>query len=183
MLQHRSPPPVIAMPTATPDDARARHYSVHLRRVLAAAREVARAQACPAVDAEHLAVALLDEPECAARSVLSELRVNLSALRVELAAVAASRCAGDEDPPEQPPLTVRAERALQIAWVEARTDHGRRAIPFEARGRVGTQHLLLGLTSPAGEVDLPPLRRRGVFYGEVAASVRRLDDPSDEPAC
>lgn len=169
------------MPHAYPDASHAQHYSGHLCWVLAAAQQVASAQGCPAVDAEHLALSLLDLSECAARRVLEDLGLDLAALRAELAEAAAAHCVSEADSSDEPPLTSRAERALQIAYVEARMDHGRRGIPFETCGRVGTQHLLLGLTSPTGEVALASLRRRGVFYGEVGEMVRRLDDPSDEP--
>lgn len=169
------------MPHADPNASHAQHYSSHLRRVLAAAQQVASAQGCPTVDAEHLALSLLDLSECTARRVLEDLGLDLAALRAELAEAAAAHCVGEADVSDEPPLTSRAERALQIAYVEARMDHGRRGIPFETGGRVGTQHLLLGLISPTGEVALAPLRRRGVFYGEVGEIVRRLGDPSDEP--
>lgn len=170
------------MPKAQPDELRWRRFGGNLRRALLAAHEIARAQACPAVDAEHLALGLLDLPDCVARRVLLDLGVDLAALRADLAAAAAARCVDTATPPDDLRLTPRAERALQIAYVEARTDYGRRGVSFEPRGHVATQHLLLGLASPAGEVDLAALRRRGVFYGEVGEMVRRIPWPEDETA-
>lgn len=164
----------------TTDPSRARHYSGNLHRVLAVAQEIARGQACPAVDAEHLALGLLELPECAACRMLTGLRVDLSTLRAELAEAATARAGDGVDCPDELPLAPRAQRALQIAYVEARTDHARRSVGFQRHGRVGTQHLLLGLVSPAGQVDLAALRRQGVFYSEVGEMVRRLEDPSDE---
>jgi len=168
------------MPDAQPDELRWWRFGGNLRRALLAAHEIARAQACPAVDAEHLALGLLDLPDCAARRVLAGLGVDLGALRADLAGAAADRCVDVADPPDELRLAPRAERALQIAYVEARTDYGRRGLCFEPLGHVGTQHLLLGLASPAGEVDLAALRPRGVFYGEVGEMVRRCAEPEDE---
>lgn len=170
------------MPKAQPDQVRWRRFGDDLRRALMVAHEIARAQACPAVDAEHLALGLLDLPDCAARRVLVDLGVDLGALRADLVAAAAARCVDAVAPPDDLRLTPRAERALQIAYVEARTDCGRRGVSFESRGQIGTQHLLLGLTSPAGEVDLAALRLRGVFYGEVGEMVRRIPWPDDGTA-
>ena len=153
-----------------------RRWTPNLRRAILAAHDIASDQGCPAIEAEHLALGILHVEGCAARPTLTEMGGDIVALRPALFEQAARGACNEPTAPDDIGLDLRARRALQVGYVEARQDWGRRGRRFDDDGRVGTQHLLRGLTSPAGEVDASVLRTHGVFYGEVREILRRADD-------
>ena len=152
-----------------------------LRRAILTAHESALQQGAPAIEPEHLVLGILSLAKCTAHRLLAQMGVDTQALG---AALRAQSAAGRPDLPTQTEpdevrFSPRAERVMQATWVEARRAWARRARPSPAE-RVGTEHLLLGITNPAAGLHLRALRTHGVFYGELTETVRRLEAAGDD---
>lgn len=102
-------------------------------RALALAQEEARRLSHDHAGTEHLLLGLIHDRGGLAAETLSSLGINLGAVREQVEDILGR---GRSEPPEHIPYTPRARRVLELAQREA----------FQlGHGRVGTEHLLLGL--------------------------------------
>lgn len=109
-------------------------------RAVALAREESRRFGHSYVGTEHVLLGLLREDGGMAATVLRESGVDPDGVRASVEGIV-GRAAGDAGPFEEP-VTPRARRVLRLAREEAlRLDYG----------RVGPEHLLLGLIRDAEE--------------------------------
>jgi len=154
--------------------------SARLQRVILAAHDMALRRGSPAIDPEHLVLAVLALEDCTASRLLAQMGVDVQGLGAALRAQSAAGLPGlsAQAEPEDVRFSARAERIMQATWLEARRAWGRRA-QGSAGGRIGTEHLLLGITNPASGVRLSALHTHGVFHGELAEWVRRLEAAAD----
>ncbi len=154
--------------------------SPHLQETVLAAREIAVSQGSAMIDAEHLVLAMLMVENCTAGRLLADTGVDVQALAATLRAESSAgvpEAPGDR-PAEDIRLSARAERVMQATWLEARRAWAR-AGRGSSRGRVRTEHLLLGVSNPSAGLHLSALHTHGVFYGELAERVRRLEAEVD----
>ncbi len=150
--------------------------SAGLRQTILAAQSIARQQGSEAIDPEHLVLAMLTLDGCTACRLLAELGVDTHALAAALRAEADGGLPilPEDGGPDDVCFSASAERVMQATWLEARRAWARQGRGPGA-GRVGSAHLLLGITNPAGGIQLSALRRHGVFHGELADRVRRRE--------
>ncbi len=102
-------------------------------RALALAQQEARRLSHDHAGTEHILLGLLRERDGLAAETLRELGINLHAVREQVEDILGR---GRSEPPEHIPYTPRARRVLDLAQREAMQ---------MGHGRVGTEHLLLGL--------------------------------------
>jgi len=144
--------------------------SSNLRQAILQAHEFAALQGCPAISPAHLALGLLAVESGAAHHILARLGVNISALRAALFEIAARTADDNPPPPDDIQPDDSARRVLHATYIEARK-HG--AIPSPSEDTlVRTEHLLLGLLSPAADTGLVVFHHYGIFYAEVARIIR-----------
>ncbi len=100
---------------------------------LALAQEEARRLSHDHAGTEHLLLGLIRDRDGLAAETLSSLGINLASVRAQVEGILGR---GRSEPREHIPYTPRARRVLDLAEHEARQ---------LGHGRVGTEHLLLGL--------------------------------------
>lgn len=100
---------------------------------LALAQEEARRLSHDQAGTEHLLLGLIRDRGGLAAETLGSLGIDLGAVRAQLEDILGR---GRSEPPEHIPYTPRARRVLDLAQREARQ---------MGHGRVGAEHLLLGL--------------------------------------
>ena len=102
-------------------------------RALALAQEEARRLSHDHAGTEHLLLGLIRDHDGLAAETLGSLGIDLGTVRAQVEDILGR---GRSEPPEHIPYTPRARRVLDLAQREARQ---------LGHGRVGTEHLLLGL--------------------------------------
>jgi len=152
--------------------------SASLRQIVLAAHGIALHRGSEAIDPEHLMLAMLRLDRCTGCRLLGELGVDIQTLGAALRAEAdgALPILPAEGGPGDVRFSAAAERVMQATWLEARRAWARQA-GGPGAGRVGSAHLLLGITNPASGIQLRALRTHGVFHGELADRVRRHEAP------
>lgn len=130
------------------------------RDALTRAEDHARRRHHPAVEAGHLLLAILDDPDTLATAALRRAGADPSALRTHLLAALP---AGSATPPAEPPVGPTARRALE-ASLSAALDLG--------HNYVGTEHLLLGLLADPDTAPSQLLAAHGVTPDTARAAVR-----------
>jgi hypothetical protein len=129
------------------------------RRVLAAAAEEAREAGHGYVGTEHLLLGLLHEPEAIAAKVLEQQGATAERIRAETVTRLGPRSATTSD---DPPLTPRARRVLDLALGEAlRLGHN----------YLGTEHLLLALLTEGTGIGAQVLAAVDVDHEATAARI------------
>ena len=149
------------------------------RRVIVMAQEEARALEHNYIGTEHLLLGLLDIDDAIAAKVLSSLGVDSDRTRAEVEAIVGR---GTEPPSGHIPFTPRAKATLEQSL---------RAALRLGHNYIGTEHILLGLTTQEEGVAMRVLQEKaGVTADSIEAKVTealtqlekdKRPDP-DEPA-
>jgi ATP-dependent Clp protease ATP-binding subunit ClpC len=140
------------------------NFTERVRRVLARAREVAMELRHEYVGTEHLAIAVAEESDGPAASVLESLGVRGDAIVARVRDVITSGNAERRAGPDLP-YTSRAKKVLELTMAEARllrTDY------------VGAEHLLLGIIAEAHGIGAQVLIEAGVTLERARAETLRL---------
>jgi hypothetical protein len=131
------------------------------RDVVVLAQEEARALRHNYLGTEHILLALLAVEEGVAAEALRALGVHLDAARGVVREIIGE---GEADPPAQLPFTPRSKKTLELALREAlKLGHS----------YIGTEHLLLAVSSQEEGVAAQVLRRLGVDDEHLRAEVER----------
>jgi len=137
-------------------------FTERAQKVLIFAQEEAKNAAYPYVGTEHLLLGLIREGEGVAAKVLTAVGVDADKVR---AAVAQMVEAGKGPASEEPALTPRAKRVLELSVDEARK---------MGHNYVGTEHLLLGLIREGEGMAAQILNAFGADHRKVRAMVAHL---------
>jgi hypothetical protein len=131
------------------------------RDVVVLAQEEARALRHNYLGTEHILLALLGVEEGVAAEALRALGVHLDAARGVVREIIGE---GEADPPAQLPFTPRSKKTLELALREAlKLGHS----------YIGTEHLLLAVSSQEEGLAAQVLRRLGVDDEHLRAEVER----------
>lgn len=131
------------------------------RDVVVLAQDEARALRHNYLGTEHILLALLAVEEGVAAEALRALGVHLDAARAAVREIIGE---GETAPPAQLPFTPRSKKTLELALREAlKLGHN----------YIGTEHLLLALSSQEEGVAAQVLRRLGVDDEHLRAEVER----------
>lgn len=141
-------------------------FTDRVRKVLEIAREEAALLGHKYVGTEHLLLGLIREREGIAVAVLTNLQVNLEAIREQIEATVKKGSAPLTEP--DLPYTSRAKYVLEFAMGEARALH------HPHHPHVGTEHLLLGLLHEANGIAARILTDAGVSLERARAETLRL---------
>lgn len=139
-------------------------FTVRARRVLDDATEEARALDHNYRGTEHLLLALFDQPEGVAAKVLESMKITRAAVERAVLALVIGGSGGV--PVDQPPLTPRATRVLELAGEYEALDLG--------HNYIGTEHILLGLLREENGVAARVLTELGVDHASVKAKTIEL---------
>ena len=130
-------------------------FTERARQVVVVAQEEARALHHNYIGTEHLLLGLIREDEGLAARALSALDVELEQTR---RAIAAQVGAGEEPVGGQIPFTPRSKKVLELALREALA---------LGHNYIGTEHILLGLTSEPEGMAIRILLERGLSVERV----------------
>jgi len=136
-------------------------FTVEVSAVLSAARAESQRLRHEWLGAEHLLLALLAEPECLAIRILRDLGCDPHDVRRGVERIVA-RIPLTFVGHQQYPFTPNAKEVLHIALTDAAA-HG--------HVRVGTGHLLIGLTAVADSIAADVLAARNITLEMVRAKV------------
>lgn len=136
-------------------------FTERARQVVVLAQDEARALGHNFIGTEHLLLGLVREQEGLAARTLEELGITLGAVREEVQRITG---VGDEAATGQIPFTPRAKQTLERAL--------REAISMR-HNYIGTEHILLGLTTLEEGAALQILRKLGADGERVRAEVIR----------
>jgi ATP-dependent Clp protease ATP-binding subunit ClpC len=131
-------------------------------RALALAQQEARRLSHDHTGTEHILLGLLRDHDGLAAETLRELGINLQAVREQVEDILGR---GRSEPPEHIPYTPRARRVLDLAQQEASQ---------LGHGRVGTEHLLLGLLREGRTVAAQVVSTLGGDLNRVRQQVFQL---------
>ena len=158
-------PSVRGSPTGT--HGRFEKFSESAQGVLSHAQQEVQLLRSNYIGTEHILLGLLRESDSVAAKVLSNLGVELTAIRskVEFIIGPGERLASGEIP-----LTDRAKKVIELAVDESRrSDHH----------NIDTQHLLIGLLREGDGIAAGLLRSVGVNEKRVRGEVARLSQDSE----
>ncbi|EPX62845.1 ATP-dependent Clp protease ATP-binding subunit ClpA [Cystobacter fuscus DSM 2262] len=159
----RGTPEAIRQPVERYDITEA--FSEDTRRVLTSAVEAAQQAGAPAIDTEHLLVAIARDPR--GQEVLTRLKMDPA--RVAQRAEAEMR--RGKRPMERPELSPHAKRALELAYEEAYA---------LGHSYVGPEHVLLGLLQEGEGTASEILRELGVKHQDAREAVKEALAPGAE---
>jgi ATP-dependent Clp protease ATP-binding subunit ClpC len=131
-------------------------------RALALAQQEARRLSHDHAGTEHILLGLLRDRDGLAAETLRALGINLAAVREQVEDILGR---GRTEPPEHIPYTPRARRVLDLAQREASQ---------LGHGRVGTEHLLLGLLCEGRNVAAQVVTTLGGDLNRVRQQVLQL---------
>ena len=137
-------------------------FTERAQRVLLLAKEEAKKTAYPYIGTEHLLIGLILEGQGIAARVLTAVGMDADKVR---AAVAQMVEAAGGQPAQEPALTSRAKKVLELSVDEARG---------MGHNYVGPEHLLLGLIREGEGVAAQILNAYGADYRKVRATVAHL---------
>ncbi|WPB72931.1 ATP-dependent Clp protease ATP-binding subunit [Archangium violaceum] len=159
----RGTPEAIRQPVERYDITEA--FSEDTRRVLTSAFEAAQQAGAPAIDTEHLLVAIARDPR--GQEVLTRLKMDPA--RVAQRAEAEMR--RGKRPMERPELSPHTKRALELAYEEAYA---------LGHSYVGPEHVLLGLLQEGEGTASEILRELGVKHQDAREAVKEALAPGAE---
>jgi ATP-dependent Clp protease ATP-binding subunit ClpC len=139
------------------------------RRVVVRAQEEARFLGHDHIGTEHLLLGLLAENESVAARALRALNIALDAAREEVRQISGP---GHHKQPERIPFTPRAKKVLELSLREAlslKSDY------------IGTEHLLLGLTTEGMGVGAQTLVKLGAPLQAVRDKAIELAAAEPDP--
>jgi ATP-dependent Clp protease ATP-binding subunit ClpC len=139
-------------------------------RALALAQQEARRLSHDHAGTEHLLLGLIRDRDGLAAETLSSLGIDLGAVREQVEEILGR---GRSDPPEHIPYTPRARRVLDLAQREALQ---------MGHGRVGTEHILLGLIREGRNVAAQVVVTLGGDLSRVRQQVFHLRDDTQDGA-
>jgi ATP-dependent Clp protease ATP-binding subunit ClpC len=140
-------------------------------QALALAQEEARRLRHDHAGSEHILLGLIRDRGGLAAETLSSLGLDLTALREQVEDILGR---GRNEPPEQIRYTPRARRVLDLAQLEAMQ---------MGHGRIGTEHILLGLIREGRNVAAQVVVSLGADLSRVRQQVFQLRaDPQDGAA-
>jgi hypothetical protein len=142
-------------------------FTDRARRVLVLAQEECRFLRHQEIEPEHLLIGMLQEGEGTAAQVLASARISLSEVRETLITVVGQ---GVGTTPTTPPFTAASRKVLEHALAEAHE---------LGHGYIGTEHLLLALTSDANDTAVDLLRRLGAEPEVLRSKVLELLSSAD----
>jgi effector-binding domain-containing protein len=131
------------------------------RQALQFAREETRACGHPAISAAHLLVGLMRERNSFAAHVLRDLGVTLNQARATVTTLVAS----DSVPPHELALDEGSRRVFVLAAEEAKQ---------HSHDYIGTEHILLALTSDADAIVAALWRQVGITPAQVRTQVEQM---------
>ena len=137
-------------------------FTDRVRKVLEIAREEAARLGHKYVGTEHILLGLIREGDGVALAVLTNLNVNLEAIRKNIEDTVKKGRAALTEP--DLPYTSRAKYVLEFALGEARALN---------HSHVGTEHLLLGLLHEARGIAARVLTEAGVSLEQARAETLR----------
>ncbi|MDK2820492.1 MAG: ATP-dependent Clp protease ATP-binding subunit ClpC [Clostridia bacterium] len=138
-------------------------FTERAKRVLRLAQEEAQALNHSAIGTEHLLLGILRESDSVAARALTNLGINIKAIRDEIRKVIKP---GDINPTTgEISLTPRAKRVLELANEEAR----KQGVNF-----VGTEHILLGLLQEGEGMAAQVLNGIGVSPDKIRQQITGL---------
>ncbi len=137
-------------------------FTERAQKALLLAKEEAKKTAYPYIGTEHLLIGLILEGQGIAARVLAAVGMDADKVRA-----AATQMVGptNEQPAEEPSLTSRAKKVLELSVDEARK---------LSHNYVGPEHLLLGLIREGEGVAAQILSAYGADYRKVRATVTHL---------
>jgi ATP-dependent Clp protease ATP-binding subunit ClpC len=139
-------------------------------RALALAQQEARRLSHDHAGTEHILLGLIRDRDGLAAETLGSLGINLGAVREQLEDILGR---GRSEPPEHIPYTPRARRVLDLAQ--------REAIQM-GHGRVGTEHILLGLIREGRTVAAQVVVTLGADLSRVRQQVFQLRSDAQDGA-
>jgi len=146
-------------------------FSVHVRDVITHSRSEALRLGNDYIGVEHLLMGIIMTEEGTARRVLNSLKVNIADLRKRLE-VSVQRGVAKSVPPQgKISLVKQAERALKIAYLEAKSF--RSAV-------IGTEHLLLSILKDSDNIATKTLALYNVDYESVKDELQQFGDSEAE---
>ncbi len=137
-------------------------FTERAQKVLMFAREEAKITSYPYIGTEHLLLGLIREGESVAAKILSTVGMDADKVREAIAQMVE---AGKEQPAQEPALTSRAKKVLELSVDEARG---------MGHNYVGPEHLLLGLIREGEGVAAQILTAYGADYRKVRTMVAHL---------
>lgn len=144
-------------------------FTERARHVVVLAQDESRSFAHGYIGAEHLLLGLLREETGVAARALESLRLTLADVRQ---AVAQSVPPGNAEPSGQIPFTPEAKHVLEQALRESRALH---------HTHVGTEHILLALTTDEEGLATRILREHGTGTELIRSTVNRMLASSAQP--
>ena len=132
------------------------------RKAIFLAQEEAGRLGYSHVGPEHLLLALAREEDCVASKILEGLGLDPGTLRVE---VMQRLERGHEPLGDEMQLTSEAKAAIDMAFIEAQQTND---------GWVGTEHLLIGLSSQAKTIASEVLCKLGASVNRIRDQLREL---------
>ncbi len=139
-------------------------FTMRARSALALAQEEAQRFNHNYIGTEHLLLGILAEQENVAARVLNNMGVDLSKVRSAVEFIVGQ---GEHIVADEPGLTARAKKVVQLAVDEARRMN---------HHFIGTEHLLLGLVREGEGIAAGVLESLGVRLEEVRKQVEQVVD-------